>query len=166
VTPPIIVNFPLPQYRMGFSAAPLDAQASITWTDITTFTPSDGIERFRVLSRTSSAGRSQGQTTIDTSRASYVLDNRDGAFYPENAASPYFPNVKLDVIFQEIMTWLGTPYVVYTGFVDDVQIQADVFGNPTVRLSCIQASEPRQARRLGMEDRSAQGRGRQHHRRS
>lgn len=141
MTPPLLPGMPTPQYRVGLTAAPLDAQSSITWTYITSFTPADGIERLRVLSRSTSAGKAQGQATVDTSKGVYVLDNRDGAFYPSNTSSPYYPNVKLDMIFQELQTWAGTTYAVYTGYVDDIQVQADVLGNPTVRLSCSDASK-------------------------
>lgn len=133
-------DMPTALYRMGFLASPLDPQSSILWTNVGQFNGPDGIQRMRVLGRSSSAGRQQGQDNVDTSRATYTMDNLDGAFIPSNTASPYYPNVKLDVIFQEFQSWNGA-YAVFTGFVDDIAIRSDVFGNPIAVLSCSDASK-------------------------
>ncbi|MEA2703908.1 MAG: hypothetical protein QOD63_1853 [Actinomycetota bacterium] len=134
-------DVPVPTYRIAFAAAPLDPLAGIAWTDVTTFTPADGFERLRVLSRHSTAGKKDAQTKVDTSHATYVVDNRDGAFNPINTASPYWPNVKLNVILQELATWAGVTYAVFTGFVDDYDIQSDELGRPVVAITCSDAQK-------------------------
>src|SRR5436189_4079265 len=118
-------DMPTPTYRMAFAAQPLDSRASIAWTNITTFTMADGVERLRVLSRNTTAGTQHELSRVESSVGRYVLDNRDGAFNPMNASSPHYPNVKTGVLFQERQTWGGTTWDVYTGFVEDYDLQWD-----------------------------------------
>jgi hypothetical protein len=132
-------NVPVPTYRIGFAAQPLDPLFGIVWTDITTFTHSDGLDRLRVLSRNSTAGTQHELSKVEASVGRYVLDNRDGAFNPMNTASPYYPNVKTGVIFQERQTWGGIIRNVFTGFIEDYALQWDNEGLSQVAINCVDA---------------------------
>lgn len=132
-------NVPIPTYRMGFGAAPLDPQSIIAWEYITSWTHTDGIERLRVLSTHSKVGRPAEMQHVDAGTATYLVDNRDGAFNPQNTAGLYYPYVKNGVLFQELHTWAGTTYPVFTGFVDDFDLREDELGNPQVQISCTDA---------------------------
>ncbi len=148
MTVPLAPNVPTPTYRMGFAAQPLDDLASIAWTDITTFTMADGVERLRVLSRNTTAGTQHELSRVEAGRARYTFDNRDGAFNPMNTSSPYYPNVRTDVIFQELQTWGTVTYAVYTGFVEDYDLQWDEHGLSRVAISCADAFKPLNLDRL------------------
>jgi hypothetical protein len=140
MTVPTQADMPVPTYRIGFAAQPLDVLSGITWTDVTSFTwATDGLERLRVLTRNTTAGTQHELSKVESSAGRYLLDNRDGAFNPMNASSPYYPNVKTGVIFQELQTWASITYAVYTGFIEDFDLRWDEFGLSQVFITCADA---------------------------
>lgn len=75
---------PLFKVELGLAANPLDALASVAWTDVTPYARSFFIAR----------GRQHELNRFEAGKASVTLDNLDRRFDPEFAASPYAPNIK------------------------------------------------------------------------
>lgn len=66
-----------------------------------------------------SYGRSDELSTPSPSTCSLTLDNRDGRFTPERAASPYYPEVKKGKPIIVSVRYAGVWYTRFTGYVDE-----------------------------------------------
>ena len=77
------------------------------WTDVS----------HRVLEFRSSRGRQYELGTMEAGQATIRLENSDGVFDPLNSSSPYFPNV-LPYRQIRITATYGTPYAVFTGYIE------------------------------------------------
>ncbi|MDX2520597.1 MULTISPECIES: LamG-like jellyroll fold domain-containing protein [Streptomyces] len=73
--------------EMGWGGL-VQAPTTITWTDITT-----RVDEVQGVSITRGASDELSETQVGT--ATLFLDNQDGALTPDNAASPYYPYVRL-----------------------------------------------------------------------
>lgn len=83
--------------QVAFNAGYGTSPASRVWTDISPYVELDqGIDI--------TVGRTDERSTASANTLTLTLDNRDGRFTPERAASPYFPNVKLYRPIQVLVT--------------------------------------------------------------
>lgn len=99
--------------------------------------PVDLSDRFQGF--TSTHGRADAWSGVTPGELTVTLNDDDGAFDPENAASPYYPNVKLTRRLAVAATYGGVTYGLGCGYTDayratptatgaDVDIQAtDLF---------------------------------------
>ena len=93
--------------EIGFAATPSSDITTVTWTNVTAWLRlADGINLQR--------GRQDETSQIGAGTASFVLDNRDGRFTPENTAGAYYPNVVLRRPVR--ISYNTTP--VWTGYID------------------------------------------------
>lgn len=82
--PPSVVaetTIPTPEMSVAWASDPLDPPV---YSDVSAY----------LRSVSTSRGRSYEYDRSETGVASYTLSNRDSRFDPDNAAGPYFPNVK------------------------------------------------------------------------
>lgn len=113
-TPPQLnPNWPGVKVEIGFGFTPGDPTSMVTWTDVTkrAMQP-DGSAIF-----TSTRGRSYELATPEAGQLTIWLDNHDGAFDPLNTASPYWPNVKLQIPIRISGTWGGSQYPIAFGYI-------------------------------------------------
>lgn len=82
-----------------------------TWSDITS--------RVRNQQVTITRGKQNELQTFGTSSMSMVLDNRDRAFDPDYASSPYSPNVKPARRVRIRAQYAGTRYDLWNGYIED-----------------------------------------------
>lgn len=97
---------------MAFGAAPDGDPALWSWTDIT----ASILERDAI---TITRGRRDEAAQVEPSALSFSVANADGRFTPDNAGSPYFPNVKLRVPVRVVLD--GSTR--FSGFVDEWPMQ-------------------------------------------
>jgi hypothetical protein len=93
--------------EIAFGAGPGSALGTGGWTDVTAYVRSIDIGR----------GRAYERDTFQPGRTSVVLDNRDRRFDPEYSGSPYAPNVLPLRQLKVTMTYSGTPYTRFVGYV-------------------------------------------------
>jgi hypothetical protein len=87
-----------------------------TWTDVSAFVElRDGIKI--------DYGRSDELAQADANRLTLTFDNSDGRFTWDNAASPYYPNVKLGKPIRVTATTGGVDYVRFTGLIDEWPVE-------------------------------------------
>lgn len=89
------------------TTAPLDTPV---WVDITSKV------RFQSGIRIS-RGRSSELDEFQTGTCQFVLDNRDRLFDPSYTAGTYYGNLKVLRRFRVTLTYAGTPYTVFSGFI-------------------------------------------------
>jgi hypothetical protein len=82
----------------------------------------------RLQGFTSTRGRGDAWSGITPGTVSVTLDDDDGAFDPENASSPYYPNVKLTRRLAVTATYGGVTYGLGCGYVDSYQAQPLTLG--------------------------------------
>lgn len=88
-----------------------------TWTDVT------AIGKVRVdPGVTINHWRGQEDDQCQPSRLSLTLRNDDGRFTPGNAASPYYPNVKMRRRIRVTSTLNGETFYRFAGYIDDWQV--------------------------------------------
>lgn len=84
-------------------------------------------------------GRSDEHTTADANTLTLTLDNKDGRFTWGNAASPYYPNVKLGKPIRVTATVGGVDYVRFVGLVNEWPVEwpgdSPTFATATVTAS-------------------------------
>lgn len=91
--------------------------ASMVWTDV-----SPWVELSAGISI--GFGRSDEQSQADANTLSLTLDNSDGRFTPDRAASPYFPNVRLYRPIRVTATPPGgTPSVRFVGYINQWPVE-------------------------------------------
>jgi hypothetical protein len=125
---PSSTGFPSVNVYLGLGSNPLSA--AVTWTLISSSTDPDTRGRFVSLSYTSS-GRSLDLEDFEGGSGSIVLRNNDGRFTPGNAASPYYPNIKLRMPIRVVAT-RGTDVLTIRGYVDATPVKPD----PPNRAMC------------------------------
>lgn len=101
---------------IGFTANPFAALSTVTWTDVTS--------RLRITPSPNGApivtqrGKQGELSPIEAGTLTLTLDNRDRAFDPDYASSPYYPNVKPMRRIRVQATWLGVTYTIFTGYIE------------------------------------------------
>jgi len=98
--------------EIAFNAGYSTPAASRTWTDVSDYVEGDSEVAITY-------GRADELAAADPSRMSVTLDNRDGRFSPGRAASPYFPNVKKGKPVRVSVTYAGTRYDRFLGYIDE-----------------------------------------------
>lgn len=99
--------------EIAFNANWKTPSGSRVWTDV-----SDYVELHEGISI--EVGRSDELSTADANTLTLTLDNKDGRFTWGNAASPYFPNIKLGKPIRVTATLAGNaPSVRFLGFIDE-----------------------------------------------
>ncbi len=93
--------------QIGFDASgPLDT--SFTWTDITAY----------LRSFATKTGRGHERDTVSAGTATFVLDNSDRRFEPDNTGSPYTPNVRPMRPIRITATYNTVTYPVWYGYIE------------------------------------------------
>ena len=127
-SPPVA---PTPIYEVAFgytwqSTAPV-------WTDVTPYVDD-------TTDTTVTRGRSSELDTFQTGTARFTLKNDGRRFDPSHAAGPYFGQLLPNVPVRIRLTFLGTTYDIFRGFIDGWP-QAYTIGNRIARvdISCSDA---------------------------
>lgn len=115
--------------EIGFSANPLDALSTITWTDVTQWVRSISTRR----------GRNYQAERMEAGTATVVLDNRDRRFDPEHTTGPYYPNVKPWRRIRISGVHSATTYNQFVGYVESWPPDWPGQTDATVTLSCVDA---------------------------
>lgn len=102
----IALTMPAYQIECAFGAAPLSIPGS--WTDITRWCQAGSTKR----------GRQHELQRFEAGTLKLTLNNRDGRFSQWNTAGPYYPNLVPSTPIKISVTWAGTTYPVFYGFVD------------------------------------------------
>jgi hypothetical protein len=110
------VTRPRPELKVevGFGAPPLQALASVVWTDVSSYV---WLEQAPI---SITRGRSSELSQVDPSRLTLTLKNTDRRFDPDTYYSPYYPNVKPRARIRVRARWprvTGTWRDLYTGYV-------------------------------------------------
>lgn len=111
--------------EVAFTTTPFADPSTLTWTNIS----SDvlGVPQIR-------RGRSDELAQMQAGSCQIVLDHQSGDFDPDNASSPYYPNVKINVPVRVRTTFSGTTYDLFYGWAEAWEQHFD--GNvPTVVLT-------------------------------
>lgn len=99
--------------QMARGANPDADPATWVWTDITAY-----LRGTAVISK----GQPSRSPTADPARLSITLNNTDGRFSPDNAMSPYWPDIVENMPVRLLLTGIGDPLVApyerITAFVD------------------------------------------------
>lgn len=103
-------NWPSMQIRAAFGYQPGDVSAYPSWTDLTTRAIDENGQSVVKTSR----GREYELAQAEAGETSITFGNFDGAFNPNNAASPFYPNVLPATLVQTLATWNGKTYPVCT----------------------------------------------------
>ena len=100
------MTLPAVKLEIAFGVSATAEPTSLQWVDVSSYVRSFDVDR----------GRQRELDTIDPGEATFVLDNRDRRFDPDNAAGPYYPNVlpMVHVRFTEG----GTGTVLFRGYAD------------------------------------------------
>jgi len=107
---------PTIQVRIAFGNAPFAAIAGLTWVDISAYVWLDGNPGGSPI--TINRGRQFELDAMQAGTCSFMLDNRDRRFDPDNAASPYWPNVIPTRRVNVRATWNSVVYDLFTGYVE------------------------------------------------
>ncbi|MFJ9315766.1 hypothetical protein ACIRN4_16370 [Pimelobacter simplex] len=95
-------------FNAGFRTPAVDR----VWTDVTTWTEGDPLSI--------GYGRADEMAAVDANTLTgLTLDNRDGRFTPDNASSPYYPNVTLGRPIRVTATAGVVTSVRFTGYIDE-----------------------------------------------
>lgn len=116
--------------EIAFTSTWRTPAASRIWTDVSTYVELN--QKIRI-----DYGRSDELATADANTLNLVLDNKDGRFTWGNAASPYFPNVKLGRPIRVTATTGGVDYVRFVGYINEwpVEWPGDSAGYATASVS-------------------------------
>lgn len=94
----------------------LTPAASRVWTDVSTYVElNEGMDI--------DYGRSDELATADANTLTLTFDNRDGRFTWGNAASPYYPNVKIGKPIRVTATVGGVDYVRFVGLINEWPVE-------------------------------------------
>ncbi len=103
-----MAGFPTVTTEVAFATLP--GAAVPTWTDVSAFVKS---------MRVNGAHRQRELDAFEAGTLDLVLDNSDGRFNPNNAASPYSPNVLPMRRIRVRATWAAVVYDLFNGYVED-----------------------------------------------
>jgi hypothetical protein len=132
------VSRPSITVRIDFAHSPFTAIASLTWTDISAYVWLENSPGWQPISIT--RGRQFELDKMQAGTLTLILDNRDRRFDPDNVASPYYPNIIPTRRINVRMTVGGTPYDLYTGYVESwtpLDPQSGAVGLSVVRLTAV-----------------------------
>lgn len=101
---------PAPELKLEFAPTSLPFALSPVYVDITKYLRTTPIQIRQ--------GRNQDTDDFDVGTMSFDLDNRTGAFTPENTASPYYPYIVPNKRMRLSAVYKGVTYPLYTGYVD------------------------------------------------
>lgn len=118
--------------RVAFGAAPFDPIAGLTWTDISAYIWLENNPGGAAISIT--RGRQFELDKIQAGTLTLVLDNRDRRFDPDNAASPYAPNVIPTKRINVRATFNSITYDLYTGYIESWVPEDAEIGNVALNL--------------------------------
>jgi hypothetical protein len=99
------MSLPTLTTRIGFASNPFDNPQ--TWTDVS----SDSFA-FHIA-----GGRQHALARIEAGTAQVSLWNHSGQYWKDNAAGPYYGNIKPGKCINLRAVWDGTTYDLYTGFI-------------------------------------------------
>lgn len=99
--------------QVAFESDPVDAPV---WTELFTIPAVDLGSVLRTFS--TRRGRGHELDTFEAGTMSLTLDNRDRRFDPLYASSPYYPNVIPMRRIRLVVTFNGTEFILFTGYVD------------------------------------------------
>lgn len=101
------MSTPAPTVRIAFSNNPFDS--SVSWDDVSSDVISVNIKK----------GRQHELGRIETGEATVVLLNTSGNYWPNNSEGDYYPNIKPLKRINIRVTYGGTTYDLYTGFIEE-----------------------------------------------
>ncbi|WP_214103240.1 LamG-like jellyroll fold domain-containing protein [Acrocarpospora catenulata] len=101
-------NWPIVRFEAGFGSGQQAPRDEITWTNLTT----------RLLSLDTSHGKQFELSGVEAGTSQLRLRNDDGALDPENASSPYWPDVLDYTPVRVTATWQGRVYGVLHDFAE------------------------------------------------
>jgi hypothetical protein len=129
--------------EIAFNAGYTTPAASRTWTDVSQWVElADGIGIDH--------GRQDERSTADANSLTLTLDNTDGRFTAQRAASPYYPNVKIGRPIRVTATPPGgTASTRFVGFIDEWPVEWD--GTDSYAMARIRATS--RLARLGLSAR-------------
>ena len=108
-------NFPRFIYEMQLGRQIGDLQtAPGAWTDISTY----AIAEAQAQGFSVTQGRSYELATPEAGELNVKLNNVTGAFTPNNASSPFYPNLLVETPLRVTAIWNGRQYPVGQGFID------------------------------------------------
>jgi hypothetical protein len=134
----LFVTRPQITVRIAFGNAPFDAISSLVWTDISAYVWLENNPGGQAIAIT--RGRQFELDKVQAGTLTLVLDNRDRRFDPDNAASPYYPNVIPTRRVNVRATWNSITYDLYTGYVESwvpLDPQSGAVGLNVVRLTAV-----------------------------
>lgn len=105
------MTLPVVKVEIAFSTQPNDP--SPNYVDVTSYVRN--VEGNVSITR----GRQDRYDTVQPSKVGFTLLNLDGRFTPGNVSSPYYPNVKKGRKVRVSVTYGGTTYRRFTGYVDE-----------------------------------------------
>jgi hypothetical protein len=129
--------------EIAFNAGYTTPASSRTWTDVSQWVElADGIGIDH--------GRQDERSTADANSLTLTLDNSDGRFTAQRAASPYYPNVKIGRPIRVTATPPGgTASTRFVGFIDEWPVEWD--GTDSYAMARIRATS--RLARLGLSAR-------------
>ncbi len=98
--------------QLGLTSAPSVANASVSWTDISS----------QVIDFSWSGGKEHALNQVERSECSITVNNNTRAFDPTNTSSPYYPNLKPRARIRISMVWSGNTYPMFTGYIKEVSV--------------------------------------------
>lgn len=101
-------NWPQIVHELGFGSDPNNPTTAISWTTVTN----------RVTAFATQRGRDYELARTEAGEANVSVRNFDGAFDPNNAGSPYSPNVRVITPYRVRATWDGKVYSLFSGYVE------------------------------------------------
>lgn len=118
--------------EIAFNAGYNTPDASRTWTDVSDYVELEDSIGIGV-------GRQDERSTADANSLTLALDNTDGRFTADRAASPYYPNVKIGRPIRVTATPPGgTASERFVGFVDEWPVEwegTEEYAKATIRAS-------------------------------
>src|SRR5258708_24329341 len=119
------------QFRAGPVRTAVELRLGGTWTDITPLVYTRGAIQI-------SRGRQDEGSTVDASRAKFLVNNRDGAFSPRNPTSPYYGqlgrNTQCRISVGYGQSFMGSSGAKIGGATTPASAAADVVGDIDLRF--------------------------------
>lgn len=101
------------------------------WIPVTDYVLEEGTDIQR--------GRTDELEAMGTGTATVTLRNTDRRFDPDNASSPYYPNVRPNQRIRISAEWDGDTYILFTGYIRSWQANRRAFGFATTTIRCVDA---------------------------
>lgn len=98
--------------QLGLTSAPSVANASVSWTDISS----------QVIDFSWSGGKEHALNQVERSECSITVNNNTRAFDPTNASSPYYPNLKPRNRIRISLVWNSLTYPMFTGYIKEISV--------------------------------------------